>query len=212
VRRAKGKNGRLACALFLVPYASANVEIKCSVYPEEAEFNSDFVYSITLTNSGSYITVGNLKLIVGSDSDITREWVVTDMELEQDSPCKIEYGKIRIPAGKSCTVKMRVQFTHHKLYQGAFKDWTEAENPDLREWDKAWYEWFFIDSYSEQVSSCDGSGKPILKMPCIVKFRELPVEQNEAYKDLSFDYQVKVKANCKDRIELQVRNYSKTSF
>ena len=29
----------LACALFLVPYASANVEITCSVYPEEADFN-----------------------------------------------------------------------------------------------------------------------------------------------------------------------------
>jgi hypothetical protein len=43
----------IACALFLVPYASADVEITCSVYPDEADFQSEFVYSLTLTNSGS---------------------------------------------------------------------------------------------------------------------------------------------------------------
>ncbi|MGB3458857.1 MAG: hypothetical protein WBB08_06090 [Halobacteriota archaeon] len=201
----------LACALFLVPYASAKVEISCSVYPEKAGYDTDFVYSITLTNTGSFITLGELKLIVGSDSDITREWVLSDMTLEPGSPCEIEYGKIRIPAGKSCTVKMRVQFKHHKLYQGEFKEWADAEKPDLPEWDKAWYEWFFIDMRSEKVS-CDGSGKPILTLPPKVIFQELPpVEQNEVYKGLSFDYDVQVWANCEDRIELQVRNYSKTS-
>jgi hypothetical protein len=95
----------LACALFLVPYASANVVITCSVYPEEADFQSEFVYNITLTNSG-YQTIGELSLIVGSDSDnmdITREWEVTDMKLEPGSPGEIENGKIRIKKGESCT-------------------------------------------------------------------------------------------------------------
>jgi hypothetical protein len=58
----------LACVLFLVPYASAAVEITCSVYPEEADFKSDFVYNITLTNF-SFMAIGNLSLKVGSDSD-----------------------------------------------------------------------------------------------------------------------------------------------
>jgi len=131
----------LACALFLVPYASAKVELSCSVYPEKAEYDKEFVYSITLTNP-DYITTGKLKLIVGSDSDITREWEVGDLELVPGSSCIKKYEKIIIPTGKSCTVKKRVKFTHHELYQGAFKDW--AEKQDSPEWDKAWYSAFLL--------------------------------------------------------------------
>ena len=197
----------LACALFLVPYASAKVEIKCSVYPEEAEFNSEFVYRITLTNP-DYVTTGELGLIVGSDSDnmdTTREWDVTDMELEPGSSCKIENGKIRIEKGKSCTViKKGVKFTHPKLKQGAFRDWTKTKIP---EWERAWYECCFKPSPYGDEACCDDFEKPILTH-CIEEFREHHVEQNEAYKDLSFDYSIKVWANCEDQIDLQVRNYN----
>jgi hypothetical protein len=197
----------LACALFLVPYASARVEINCSVYPEEAELNTEFIYSITLTNPG-YVTTGELGLIVGSDSGITKEWDITDMELEQGSSCEIVTGnKIKIPTGESCTVKKRVLFIHPELKQGAFRDWTETKDP---EWEGASYKCCFTAWPSGDKVCCDDFEKPILTH-CIEEFREHHVEQNKAYKNLSFDYTIKVWANCKDHIELQVRNYSKTS-
>ena len=200
----------LACALFLVPYASAKVEITCSVYPEEAEFNSEFVYSITLTNPG-YVTTGVLCLKVGSDSDnmdTTREWDVTDMKLEPGSPGEIENGKIRIKKGESCTViKKGVKFTHPKLKQGAFRDWTKTKIP---KWERAWYKCCFKPLPYGDEACCDDFEKPILTH-CIEEFREHHVEQNEAYKDLSFDYSITVWANCEDSIELQVRNYNTSS-
>jgi hypothetical protein len=181
----------LACALFLVPYASAKVEITCSVYPEEADFQSDFVYSITLTNSG-YVTTGELGLIVGSDSDITREWDVTDMELEQGSSCEILTGnKIKIPTGGSCTVKKRVQFIHPKLKQGAFRDWTE--NPEDPEWKGAWYGGSFTSWLSGDKVGCEAFGEPILTYH-ITRFYESSVKYNETgcLDKLSFDYEVKL--------------------
>jgi hypothetical protein len=199
----------LLCIL-LVTNTSAKVEITCSVYPEEADFKSGFVYSITLTNKG-FITTGELSLKVGSDSDnrsINGEWNVTEMVLEPESSCVIENKKIRIPEGKSCTVKKVVDFTDPELNQRAFRDWTE--NPKSPVWDKVWYECCFTPHpYGDEVC-CEGSGEPILTH-CIEEFGEHNVEQNEKYKDLSFDYYIKVWANCKDRIELQVRNYSNTS-
>ncbi len=199
----------LACIL-LMPYASANVEITCSVYPEEADFKSDFVYSITLTNSG-FMAIGNLSLIAGPDSDnrsISGEWNVSKMELEQGSSCVIEKEKIMIPKEGSCTVKKGVAFTLPELNQGAFRDWTG--NPKSPAWNKTWYECCFTSTPFEEEVCCEGSGEPILTH-CIEKFREHHVEQNGTYNDLSFDYYIKVWANCKDRIELQVRNYSNTS-
>ena len=203
----------LACALFLVPYASANVGITWSVCPEEADFKTEFVYSITLTNPSGGPCMGELGLIVGSDSDnmdIRREWDVTKMELEQESSCEIYGGNmIKIPAGESCTVKTRVQFTHPKLKQGAFRDWTE--NPKSPKWLTAWYECYFTPfPYGDKVGSDEKMGEPILTR-CIEEFREHHVEQNRVYKDLSFDYSITVEANCEDSIELQVRNYSNTS-
>ena len=206
----------LACALFLVPYASADVEISCSVYPEEGEFSSEFVYSITLTNPSSHEEVGMLGLIVGSDYtnvDISREWAVTHTDLEPGSSCvksgRVRDKRIKIPANKSCTFKTRVYFTYSELQQGAFGDWTE--NPEHPKWDKAWYEGSFTPwPFGAKVVS-EVRGKPIITQLKEI-FREPHVEQNEAYKGLSFDYQVKVWANCEDSIELQVRNYSKTSY
>jgi len=137
---------------------------------------------------------------------ITRDWAVTDMDDVEKSSCKIVRGnEIMIPTGGFCTVKKGVYFTHPKLKQGAFRDW--AENPIPPEWDRAWYECCFTSTYPEGKACCEAFGEPILTRRIEI-FRESHVEQNEAYKDLSFDYSIKVWANCEDRIELQVRNYT----
>jgi len=156
----------LACALFLVPYASADVEISCSIYPEEAKFDSEFVYSITLTNPYGHEEIGGLGLIVGSDSDnknISREWDVTGMVLKQGS-CTNERKRrgyvIRMPAYASCTYKTSVYFTYSELQQGAFGDWTE--NPEHPRWDKAWYNVSFTPwPFGPKVVS-EVRGKPII--------------------------------------------------
>jgi hypothetical protein len=206
----------IACALFLVPYASADVEITCSVYPEEAKFDSEFVYSITLTNPTGHEEVGGLGLIVGSNSDnkdISREWDVTQMVLEQGSCTNLHKRQgyvIKMPAGASCTYKTRVYFTDSELKQGAFGDWAETENPEHPMWDKAWYNCTFAPwPFGPKVVS-EVRGKPILTRRKEI-FSKHQVEQDEAYKDLSFDYSIKVWANSEDQIELQVRNYSKSS-
>jgi hypothetical protein len=100
-----------------------------------------------------------------------------------------------------------VKFTHPELKQGAFRDWTTTKIP---KWERAWYNCCFKPLPYGDEACCDDFEKPILTH-CIEEFIEHHVEQNGVYKDHSFDYSIKVRANCEDRIELHVRNYSKTS-
>jgi hypothetical protein len=196
----------LACALFLVPYASAD---KLTIIDKWVEGPSrerldEYTY-VDVTGDCTY------KVKVGIEGSSFRPMPITANLAfgpnHGNRNCQDDRRKDgMIGDGETTTTISFADISISPLdyCDEAFREFVDGNGG--WKWDKCWYK-FDVES-----RMCEGTETEIvygIPNPCYGTPYYYPhVEQNRTHKDLSFDYHVKVKANCEDCIELQVRNYT----
>jgi hypothetical protein len=199
----------LACALFLVPYASAAAKLAIidtwvegpsgEVLDEYTyvDVNGDCTYKVKVGIEGKY---GLRPIDITANLEFGPNY--GNRNCQEDRTKKGEIGQ-----GESTTT---ISFADISLSTLDYCDEAFKEFVDKKggwKWEKCWYQ---FDVESSMVEGAQTSIKR--KIPVLtnaeVTYYNSHVEQNRVYKDLSFDYHVKVWANCEDSIELQVRNYT----
>jgi hypothetical protein len=198
----------LACALFLVPYASAD---KLKIIDKWVEGPSGEVL-----DEYTYVDVDGectYKVKVGIEGNSMRPLYITANLAFGPNHGNRECNDTRTKEGEigggetTTTISIEdISLSALADCDDAFKEFVDGKSG--WKWDKCWYT-FDVESWMvrEGAQTEKIKGIPVLTV-IDVKFYNSSVEQNRVYKDLSFDYHVKVKANCEDSIELQVRNYT----
>ncbi len=199
----------LACALFLVPSASAAKLTIIDTWVEGPsgerldeytyiDVNGDCAYKVKVGLEGRYslrplcITAN---LAFGPNHGNSKC---------QDS--RTEKGEIGEGESTTTITIADISLSTLDYCDEAFKEFVDGKGG--WKWDKCWYQ-FDVESWMVKEGAQTGikRGIPVLKNAEVIYYNS-HVEQNRVYKDLSFDYHVKVWANCEDSIELQVRNYT----
>ncbi|NQE54382.1 hypothetical protein C5S29_12390 [ANME-1 cluster archaeon GoMg3.2] len=204
----------LACALFLVPYASAAckvtildtwVENPSGEVLDESTYGKvtdNFIYHIEfkIDDNSMWPVNVNVNLTFGSN-------------YENKKSCQ-DYGKSQSRRLMEPTAIF--SFDDLSLLpledcDEEFKEFTDGKSG--WKWDKCWYE---FDVESVGVISCGGDNKPVNGIPMLTSYKETfddqHVEQNRTLKGMSFDYSVFVWANLNDSIMLQVWNYTNSGW
>ncbi len=196
----------LACALFLVPYASAAGKLTIIdkwVEGPSGEVLDEYTY-VDVNGDCTY----NVK--VGIEGTGFRPIFVTanlafgpnygNRNCQDDRTKKGEIGQ-----GETTTTISFADISFLPLADcdEAFKEFADGKSG--WKWDKCWYK-FDVES-----TMCEGTETEIvcgIPNPSYDTFDDPHVEQNRTLKGMTFDYSIPVWANCEDCIELQVRNYT----
>jgi hypothetical protein len=199
----------LAYALFLVPYASAACKVTIIdtwVENPSGKVLDEYTYEDVIESYTYKVKLG----IEGTNlRPIYVKAYLTFGPNYGNRNCK-EYrtNEAKIDTGETTTTISfaNISFLPLADCDDAFKEFVEGESG--RKWDKYWYK-FDVESTMFCKGDQTGIERVLPVLPdCVVRFYDPHVEQNGTYKELSFDYYVKVQANCEDSIELQVRNYT----
>ncbi|MCK4732967.1 MAG: hypothetical protein KAT65_10970, partial [Methanophagales archaeon] len=199
----------LACALFLVPYASAAAKLTIidtwvegpsgEVLDEYTyvDVNGDCTYKVEvkIEDSSFWPIILTVNLAFGPNYG--------DRSCQDDMTEK----DIRIYDDKTTTTICFADISLSTLdyCDEAFKEFVDGKGG--WKWDKCWYQFDVEAMMIEGAQTGIKRGIPVLTNAEVIYYNS-HVGQNRVYKDLSFDYHVKVWANCEDSIELQVRNYT----
>ena len=205
----------LVCAFFLVPCASAACKltiIDTWVEGPSGEVLDEYTY-VNVIEGCTY------KLKIGiEDTSVRPVYVRAYLTFGPNygnRNCKdyrTKEGKIDTGETTTTIAFANISFLPLADCDEGFKEFVEGQS--LMKWDKYWYK-FDVES----TMICKGDQTEIKRVipeeseipvlpACVVRFYDPRVEENETYKDGSYDYHVKVRANCEDHIELQVRNYT----
>ena len=199
----------LACALFLVPYASAAKLTIIDTWVEgpSGEVLDEYTY-VDVNGDCTY------KVKVGIEGRYSMRPVHITANLafgpnHGNRNCKdsrTEKGEIGEGESTTTITIADISLSSLDYCDDAFKEFVDGKGG--WKWDTCWYQ-FDVESMMVREGAQTGikRGIPVLKNAEVIYYNS-HVEQNRVYKDLSFDYQVKVWANCEDSIALQVCNYT----
>jgi hypothetical protein len=196
----------LACALFLVPYASAACKVTILdtwVEKPSGEVLDEYTYG-DVKEDYTY----NVKLGIEGTSmrPIFVKAHLTFGPNYRNRNCK-EYRtkKGKIDLGETTTTISFADLSFLPLADcdEAFKEFTDGKSG--WKWDKCWYKFDVESTMVEGAQTEIKRGIPIVTI-CKEIFKNPYVNQNETYKDLSFDYSVVVWSNKNDSVKLLVRD------
>ena len=187
-----------ACALFLVPNASAQIEIvDYGVEPPIGDVRGEFTYYVNLSYKYRISLPGEVELTYGPNLD----------NMDCHDPPEQKSFFFQPGENKNITFE-RIQLEPLKRCDGKFKNFTERKKG--WKWDKCWYKFKIKIPFLEFEKEIWG-WEPILTI-IWWELRDEEVDPPTGTNEDRFTYSVRINASKESPVELLVYNYSSRDF